>query len=218
MKTVKFDSVNAFNDLGLMLSSATISPAEPKTNFIDVPNRDGSVDLSEVLGDIKYKSRTGVFIFSTKAGENLPAIRSAVMNTLNGRKFNKITLDRDPLYYWTGRVIGVSSEFIYPADKITVTATLDPYKSKQTETGINADLDDEYQTFVLTNSRKPVRPLITLDDDATLKVGNTVFSCSGGSFQYDGFILPQGSTIIQAKSIAEIVINRMTISYREGSL
>lgn len=217
MNTIKFDNINAYEDLELILSKATINPAIAKTTFVEIPNRDGAVDLSEAMGEIKYKSRTGTFIFYTKAGINLPAKRSEVANALNGKSFEKITLDRDPSYYWTGRITGVTNGFIYPADKITVTAQLDPYKSKQSITEVTETLGTEYKTIILNNSRKNVVPTITVGAETTVKYSDTICVLSAGEHTILDFILYEGENTIQAKTDATEG-NTIVISYQEGSL
>lgn len=137
MNGVKFGVIHSYNDLNLILAPFTPTPAEPKVNFLEIPGRDGYLDLTEANGEVKYNSREFVFTFTAAPGDPLTFDErvSAVSNALNGLRC-KITLDRDPDYYWEGRC-AVSE---YAQDKtigqIEVTATVNPYKLKQEPTVI----------------------------------------------------------------------------------
>lgn len=138
---VFFDNIHSFYDLNLILSGVLIPPATPKTTFVDVPGADGTVDLTEAHGEVKYNDRDGCkFTFSMNPAGNLSeaaweAKKTEVSNLLNGRKF-KITLDKDPDYYYTGRV--TVSEYL--SDKrhrqIVVTGRVAPWKWKNDVTRV----------------------------------------------------------------------------------
>lgn len=57
---VMFGNKHSYRDFGLILSSKTIPLPKPKTDLINVPGADGSIDLSTVLtdGDVKYENRS----------------------------------------------------------------------------------------------------------------------------------------------------------------
>ena len=57
MNGIKFDDIHSFYDLNLVLSQVDIPPATAKTSFVDIPGADGSVDMTEALGSVKYKDR-----------------------------------------------------------------------------------------------------------------------------------------------------------------
>lgn len=142
MNGVYFGNIHSFYDLNLILAPFTPTPAEPKLNFLEIPGRDGHLDLTEANGEVKYNSREFEFIFTVAPGDPLTFDErvSAVSNALNGLRC-KITLDRDPDYYWEGRC-AVSE---YDQDKnigqIVVTATVNPYKLKQNPTVVSATIE-----------------------------------------------------------------------------
>lgn len=133
MKGVKFNDIHSYKDLNLVLAPFQMPPAEPKTNFIDVPGADGSLDMTEALGEVKFNDRTGSMTFSVLPQDDFEVKKTQVSNILNGLKC-KITLDKDPEFYYFGR-LSVSD---YKANKmlrqITVDFRVQPYKYKQTET------------------------------------------------------------------------------------
>ena len=135
MKGVNFGNVHSYRNLNLILSEVYIPPATPKTTYIDVPGADGSIDQTEALGEVKYNDRDCEFLFSVLPTDDFEEKKTEVSNLLNGQVF-KITLDKDPDYYYQGRCTVDK----YQADKmlrqITVKAKVHPYKFKQAPTAV----------------------------------------------------------------------------------
>ena len=103
---VSFNEIHSYRDLNLILSRVEVAPASPKTVYVDIPGADGSLDLSEALGEIKFSDRTLKFTFTMHPGGDLSesaweAKKTQVSNRLNGLAC-QITLDKDPGYYWQG--------------------------------------------------------------------------------------------------------------------
>ena len=42
---IYFDNIHSFYDLNLVLSKVEISPAKPKTSYVDIPGGNGSIDF-----------------------------------------------------------------------------------------------------------------------------------------------------------------------------
>lgn len=133
---VYFGNIHSFTDLDLIFSGATIPPATPKQNFIDIPGADGSVDMTEAFGEVKYSDRTGAkFTFYMNPAGDLSeaaweAKKTEISNLLNGLRCN-ITLDKDPGYYWQGRCKIDEHSSKKKLRKFVVGARLAPYKLKQ---------------------------------------------------------------------------------------
>ena len=64
-KNTKVDCKNTWDDWHILAESRPVfAPPEPKTNYIDVPGGNGSLDLSEALTRYPtYINRTGTFKF-----------------------------------------------------------------------------------------------------------------------------------------------------------
>lgn len=136
--------------------------AEPqvKTNYIDVPGADGSLDYTEALTDsVLFGNRTGNWDFivdlpyavssnvSAKTGitvTNAISYQSAILKFFHGRKFDQIIL-ADELeydfrntvvggYYYTGRITAKSSLATRDYIQITLQYNLEPYKHPITST------------------------------------------------------------------------------------
>lgn len=50
-------ALESYNDFGFLLSHFELEIPEVQTNYIDVVGRDGSIDLTEILGQVNYKNR-----------------------------------------------------------------------------------------------------------------------------------------------------------------
>lgn len=149
MKGIYFDGIHSYKDLNLILSNVNIPPAMIKTSFVDIPGADGSIDLTEALGAVRYKDRTCSFVFSVFPYEDFEEKKKQISNLLNGRKC-KIRLDKDSNYYWFGRCSVNAYASNKNLHKITVNATVEPYKYKVDETFVavhfcekNLFVDDE---------------------------------------------------------------------------
>ena len=68
---ILFGNIHSFYDLNLILSAVDIEPAKPKTTYVDVPGGDGSLDLTEALGEVKYYDRTHKFTLTMNPASDL---------------------------------------------------------------------------------------------------------------------------------------------------
>lgn len=145
MNGIWFDDVHSWYDLNLVLAPVEIPPAIPKTNFVDIPGGNGSADLTEALGEVKFKDRDCKFTFTVFPYEDFEEKKRVISNLLNGKRC-KITLDKDPHYYWIGRC----SVNDYASDrnlhKIVVSAKLAPYKLRLKPTVVSVDFEKELHT------------------------------------------------------------------------
>lgn len=214
MNGVYFGNVHSFYDLNLILAPFTPAPAEPKLNFLEIPGRDGLLDITEANGEVKFNSREFVFTFTVAPGDTLTFDErvSAVSNALNGLRC-KITIDRDPDYYWQGRC--VLSE--YDQDKnigqIEVTATVDPYKLKQNATVVSVALSAEEKTVVLANSRMTVVPTVECTGEAIVTFGDAVNTLETGTHRIPALRFLKGENVLKLSGTGEI-----TFTYQEGEL
>ena len=92
---------HSYRDFGLILSSKKISPPKPQTKYVDIPMRDGSIDLTEAVSDeVKFKDRTITLKFTVIDPMNTWASKvSAIQNYLHGKRM-KIVFDDDCAFYY----------------------------------------------------------------------------------------------------------------------
>lgn len=209
MKGVKFNEIHSFEDLNLVLAPFQMPPAEPKTNFVDVPGADGSLDMTESLGEVKYKDRTGSMTFSVLPQDDFEVKKTQVSNLLNGLQC-KITLDKDPEFYYLGRL----SVKDYTANKmlrqITIDFRVQPYKFKRDVTEV---VVEGSKSIVLINNRKSVVPTITTTANTTITFGDATLEMNAGTHKFLDIYLKQGENPITIESDGVV-----TITYQEGAL
>lgn len=133
MKGMWFGDLHSFDHLNLILSEVDIPPAVPKTYFVDNPGGEGSIDLTEALGEVRFKDRTCSFVFHVLPEDNFEEKKTQVSNLLNGKRC-KIRLDKDPGYYWDARCTVDEYHCDRMIRKIVVGAVVAPYKLKCVKT------------------------------------------------------------------------------------
>ena len=213
---IQFGDIHSYYDLNLVLSSVDIPPAQPKTNYIDIPGGNGSIDLTEALGEVKYKDKALTFVFTMFPNDLLTfeEKKTQIANALNGKRFEKITVEKDSDYYYTGRCVVDSFLEDKMLRQFTVVATVNPYKLKQNETIVAIPLTSTAKTIVLTNGRKSVRPTITCSaNGAKIVIGNATYSLNKGTQTVSTLVLKEGVTEMQVSGSGT-----MEFKYREGDL
>ncbi len=212
-----FGTIHSNTGLALIQQTVEVSPAEPKTNYKDIPGASGSKDLTEALGvGVKYADREISWTFALYPGADWYSKQAEVSNAINGKALH-IIIDGDAAWYYDGRV-AVDS---YKADKllrqITVKAICRPYKRKVTETpATRADLTTAYKSLTCPIGAMPLIPIVTVGQQTTVKWGTTETAIAAGTHTLPALYMA-GEQIIQAK-LATGSAGSISITWREGSL
>lgn len=130
------DRIHTEQDWGLKLLSVYIPMPDPKTQILDIPGGDGSIDLTEINGRPAYNDRDGVeLVFDLMDGsyESWFLKYSQFAAEVHGRKV-KMVLDDDPDHYYMVRLKldGKKSNPVY--GQITFSGTAEPFKYDLTAT------------------------------------------------------------------------------------
>lgn len=211
MNGIYFDDIHSYKDLNLILSSANIPPASVKTTFVDIPGGDGSVDLTEALGEAKFKSRECSFTFTVFPYEDFEQKKTYISNLLNGRRC-KIILDKDPEYYWDGRCSIKEHSSNKNLHKVVVGATVAPYKLKTRQTTVIVPAGESVAT-TLENGRKSVVPTITTAKDAKIIFGGDTYDLGAGTHTILNIELKYGKNQVTVTSTGDV-----RFTYQEGDL
>lgn len=224
---VLFDDIHSFRDLNLVLAPFVLPPAKPKTTYIDVPGRDGSIDVTEATGKITYKDREFSFTFTVFPEDTMTfeERQTVVSNALNGKRC-KITLDKDPDYYLDGRCT-VDKHFANKKlRQIVVSVRCAPYKMKQQETVAIVTLKQgDEKTYIFRNGKKEVQTAIqiTASKMAAVAIYNAGYDedyknylCMPGTMNYVGIYLHEGNNTVKVK--APNCDATIKFVYREGDL
>lgn len=130
MRGLKFGEYHTANDWNLIQEKKELSVPEPKTIYLDIDGRNGSIDLSESLtNDIKYKDRTlsCTYLLIDGTYNQRVIVINSIINTLHGKKMN-IVDDDFPNYYLIGRVTIKSYENNKSYSKISLEAKCQPFR------------------------------------------------------------------------------------------
>lgn len=127
--SVTIDGHDLYGEWGLVPTSRLhVAQPEVKTDYVDVPGLDGSLDYSSVLtGDVHYGQRTGSWEFHLKPGESWMKVYSQILNALHGQKVRLILFD-DPEYFYQGRVSVNEWRSEEMNSRIVLDYNLDPFK------------------------------------------------------------------------------------------
>ena len=194
MLGVMFDKEHSYYDLGLMLTKyPDISPPVPKTKYVDVPGKDGALNLSKTLtGHMLYNRRTMQLSFAILAPRKLwPDIHSEIMDKLHGQDMS-IVLDDDPEYMYTGTLAVEAYDPGKVTSGVTITADLDPYKVR---------LKDTIKSFTVNGSkaasirveRMPTVPVIAASAAMSMTFGGVTYALEAGENEFPDVIMRSGA-------------------------
>lgn len=120
---------HTYRDWGLEWLGYTITSPAPKTKLIEVPGRNGAIDLSESLtGGVCYNNRTLNLQFTNSQDyESWHSKYSEIANYCHGKKL-KIILDTDPHYYYYGRLTLDELQDNNTMGQLNFSVDADPFK------------------------------------------------------------------------------------------
>ena len=101
MSYILFGNKNTHTDYGLIVAPYEIPMPTAQTNFVPVPGRDGSLDLTEAFDAIRFNDR--IILLTLYATGEYDARVSAFVNAVHGKRM-QIVFSKDTNYYYTGRV------------------------------------------------------------------------------------------------------------------
>jgi len=210
---IRFGTKWAHADYGLIVAPYAIPMPEPQTNFVEIPGRDGALDLSEAFGTVRYADR--IIPLTLYARAPFDTLISAFAADVHGRRMNVI-LDRDPTYYYDARVTLEDVERHAGYCELSLECRAKPYKMEHFETTITV-LPTGNATVTLTNARMAVVPTITVSAEMTLtytlNMKEYTVNLATGTHIVPSLVLMEGDT-----AIAIIGTGRITFTYRKGAL
>ena len=213
MSDIRFGTKWVRADYGLIVAPYAIPMPEPQTSFVEIPGRDGALDLSEAFGTVRYADR--VIPLTLYARAPFDAAVSAFAAVAHGRRMNVI-FDRDPSYYYDAWVTVEDVERHAGYCELSLKCRAKPYKLEHFETMLTI-LPSGSATATLTNTRMPVVPVIASSAEMTLMFTISAISytvtLSTGTHIIPSLVLMEGDTEIGITGTGSI-----TFTYRKGAL
>lgn len=228
--------IHTYSDWGLILKSRPeIAPPSPKTEYVDLPGTNGSLDLTESLtGEVVYETREINMVFNViQDKEEWPEVYSSILDYLHGRNM-KIIMDDDPDYYYVGRVTVDDWKSNPNRSELTMSAIAEPYKMERSssmedwewdpfnlETGVIREykemMVDGSMTLAVTGSRKPVVPsfIVKSQDGSgmTLKFDGAEYHLADGTSHVVNIRIKEGSYNFTFEGTGMV-----SVDYRGGRL
>lgn len=204
---VSYDTWDAFS---LITSKVTIGSPKPKKILVDVPCADGSLDLTEALGEVRFSNRTITIAF-TYMGTDWPWDYSQLQNTINGQKV-KVFCEEDRNTYYYGRCNVSDRVTENGISTVTVEIDAEPWKYKKDITE-NVKTISGTQEVTYFNLRKSVVPEIEVTGEMTMLYKGKTYKLSKGKHKFDDIVFVEGNNEITWTGNGTV-----TVRYQEGSL
>ena len=215
MNEVFFDGIASFRDWGIYLSSIVIDDPKPKEIYVDIPNGDGALDLTEALtGEVHYESRPFEAVFTIKPETYSVELVRYLRSYLNGKQ-RTIQTKEEPGYYLIGRcATSLKNDGVLAV--LTVKATCQPWKYKNDVTAINTTIGASgTNTLNLTNERKRVIPTITASAAVTIAFNGKTISVNAGTQRLTNIALIYGNNVLIITGAEGTTV---LFEYQEGAL
>ena len=215
MNEVFFDGLASFSDWGLYLTALSIDAPKPKEIYVEIPNGDGALDLTEALtGEVHYESRPFEAVFAIKPETYSVDLARWLIGYLNGKQ-RTIRTKEEPGYYLVGRcATSLKNDGVLAI--LTVKATCQPWKYKNDVTAINTTLGASgTNTLNLTNERKRVIPTITASAAVTIIFNGQTISANAGTQRLTNIALSYGDNLL---AITGAEGTTVLFEYQEGAL
>lgn len=200
-------------------NSDIISVPEPNLTVLEIPGRNGRLDLSEALtGDVTYGNRT--IKLELASSVNLQTWYEKclnIFNTYHGKTVT-VTFDDDLNHYYTGRASVSDPQRVRNGGSFIVTVDADPFRYSVSEKIITATVSSSASsvTKTLTNSgRKPLCPRINANKACQLISGDVTYQLIQGNQTVPALTLPPGNTSVKIQASGGATV---TFTFREGVL
>lgn len=183
-----FDLKNTFDDYKAIMNYARITPPEIKENYVDIAGGDSSIDLTEAVGGVRFNDGKIEFMFTFNDTES----KDEMKNDLHGKRM-KITLERDPEYFYDGRLSFTKEERNGSLYVLYMSATVKPYKYEKNMTIHRETLSGNEKEIIIPNSRMPVMPRITVTGNVFLMYDGIGYAMQSGTYEiaevtfYEGY-------------------------------
>ena len=212
MNQVYFGTIASYDDLDLFLADVDIPSPEPQRMVVDVPGRDGELDLSYGLSPethfhnrqitLKFAMKDFLFQWQTTF--------STIRNLLHGQRFD-VTIEPETDMYW--KAFCTVDEAKADKNKGTVTIVLDaePYMYKDYSMTQTATSGGVSVTIPIT--RKTDIPTVTSAANITITKDGEVYAFDAGTHRNPELRLTAGNNTLIIKGSGSV-----TIAYKDGSL
>lgn len=207
MYGVKFNDTRYGNAPDFIMNYARVGIPEPKIKEVEVPGMNGTLDLSNSLGEIKYSTRLIDFRFTSLNRKKTEQL----LEDVHGMQ-KKIILDKDADYYYTGSCKVTSILQNGNMEVIDVQAKCFPYRYKVKVTTHKETVNGAVN-IVLLNERMHTIPEITVDSNMDIQYEGKLYKLIPGTYSFASIVLHEKYNKFRVTGRGII-----TFRYQEGAL
>lgn len=185
----------------ILLSDLVIGTPELKSEWVEIPAADGSLNMSYALtgGEPTFQMREIVFsLYPIGMNEQeAAAAKMDLMTFCHGRE-TTLKLPEDPDHYFKG-VFTIGEKSGYNITTIPVTVTAYPYRFKNDVTQVEVTVPSSGSGSVtLQNEGRRVIPefVTTATSSFTVTKGSSTYSFTNGTTSFPQLYLDAGSTTL----------------------
>lgn len=211
------DKFNTWYDWDLILTGKSVTPPEPKTNYVNIDGMSGTIDLSESLtGEVTYNDRTVSASFWTDKGnrKDREKLLRDILRALHGKKIRLIDPD-DPDHYFYGRVVINYSNNTLAYLEFSFDAVCEPWRYAINDSMRRVDVNSPEVTDVViyNNGVRTLTPTITVTGSVDITYNGKTVSLTAGTYRVSDIKLRQGVNIIGVSGDGSV-----TFTYKEADL
>lgn len=222
------------DDFNLSVTDFSITSPEVQTYSVQIPGRNGLLDLTEVNGAIRYNNRTIKITCShqDRTAYDYHDCSNQLLKKYHGKR-RDIIFDSEKDYYYSGRLFVTANKENQVHSTYIITADCEPYAyevqdrgeawiwdSFNFRTGIIYQRDycnirvDGTRAFIIThNGQMPVIPVFELvSGNVSVRYNNVSYELSQGNNTIDEIIITQNDIVTFIGS------GTITVHYRGGKL
>ena len=188
MDGVRFGDKLSYEDYKAIMNYARIVPPSVKENYVDIAGGNSSIDLTEAVGGVVYEDGEIDFKFTLKDFE----LKEQMKNDLHGKRM-QIVLDREPEFYYDGRVRCSKDEWNKGLYELHFTARVKPYKCEVREFIHTEEINSlKDKKIYIENKRMPVMPRITVAGTLYVNYEGMKYTFKDGVYQFPEFTFFEG--------------------------
>ena len=207
MDGARFGDRLSYENYEAIMNYARIIPPSVKENYVDVAGGDSSIDLTEAVGGVVYDDGEIEFKFTLKDRNK----KDQMKNDLHGKRM-QIVLEREPEFYYDGRIRCTKEEWNKGLYELYFSAKVKPYKYESIYKIHMEDVDGTKE-IILQNTRMPTIPQITITGVISLVYEGMKYNMEEGVYQIPEITFFEGRNIINVSGKGSI-----KFQYRRGQL
>lgn len=202
--------MHTLDNWGMLFSPFAIPSPKVKAAYIELEGADGSIDATEIDGNVCYKDLSFSLEFTAYKGDYNELLRS-IKAFLHGRNA-QITIYNDPGYYYLGRCEVDEFKSNGKTGKVIINVIAKPYKFKQEKTAVETVVNGT-KTVVFTNDSMRTVPTFKASAAMKLNFGTGSYSIGTTETKVADIIFGYGDNVIEFEGDGSV-----TVTYQEGSL